>query len=51
MRKMHLEMKESVYFSGNVALVSLRSSDNFKRIEAASLKKQSTPYYLLGVGI
>lgn len=30
MKNIHLEMKESVYFSGNVALASLKSSDNIK---------------------
>lgn len=47
---MHLEMKDSVYFSGNVVLASLRSSDYFKRTESSFIKNQNSPYFLLRVG-
>lgn len=51
MKKMHLEMKEGIYFSGNVALASLRSSGNLKRTKSSLTKNRSSPYFLLGFGI
>lgn len=51
MKNVHFEMKESVYFSGNVALASLKSACNKVNKKKPPWKLRVLHYVLLRAGI